>query len=224
MSQNRLQHKISLIFVVSAFILQSLALPYGFAQEGGTSHGDSLGPRVENELTGTYIVAFSTAGTHDFISNVSFAGLGLEWGHYVTQNLSLGLSTRWNRFYQEDDRQTYQVQNAAITGKQYKALNVYPIFPKAKFDFDMGHETPLVPFIQIGLGPIYGQKYRTVGNYTFNDFGWQFGFAPEVGVIWRSAYKPLGALFSVRYDVGLGTDAIPAYSAFNLTLGIRSAI
>lgn len=213
-----------LVVSLSAFSL--LFLNQSYAQDGvlAVSPVDrSSGLAGRNEFAGTYIISAATAGTHDFISNASFLGFGLDWGHYINDRASVGFSLRWNRFYQEDDRATYDVENATITGKQYKSINMLPLFPRAKLDLVAG-QSNIVPYVQIGLGPMYGQKYRSIGNYNYNDFGWQFGFAPEVGIALRSVYGSTGALFSVRYDAGLGSDAFPAYSAFNFSIGFRQVL
>jgi len=176
-----------------------------------------------NEFVGSYIISLATASTHDFVSNASFLGFGLDWGHYLSNRASIGFNVRWHRFYQEDDRETHEIENAAITGKQYKLQSMLPLFPRIKFDLGSG-ESNIVPYVQLGLGPMYGQKYLTIGNFNSNNFGWQFGFAPEVGVYVRTGYGSTGALFSVRYDAGLGTDAFPAYSAFNFSIGLRQTL
>jgi hypothetical protein len=215
-----------LIFTVNLFFISLISpewarcetYPVDFSSNKVSHTGE------KDEFVGTYIIAIPTAGTRDFISNASFLGFGLDWGHYLHPQVSLGLSLRWQRFYQEDDRATYEADNATITGKQYKAFNNLPIFPRIKYDFSVGPDSSIVPYIQLGLGPMYGQRYREVGAYTGNNFGWQFGFGPEIGIYWRAIYGKTGALFSVRYDAGLGTDAIPAFSAFNFSIGFRQSI
>jgi outer membrane protein len=221
-----MKNRVSLQLALFVFVLCQLSfidLKPTYAQEASsdTSLSDVKG---KSEYTATYIVALPTAGTHDFISRASFLGFGFDYGHYINDRMSLGIEFRWNRLFQEDDRATYQTDEAAITGKQYKAINIFPILPRFKFDLITDPANKWVPYLELGLGPVYGQKYRTVGNFNFNNYGWQFAFAPEVGVYVRSLYGSTGALLSIRYDVGLGTDAFPAYSAFNFSIGIRQVL
>lgn len=198
-----------LIALATAATVSTLAEP---AQAAGASKSDT---------TISYVLSVPTAGTHDFLSNVSFLGLGIEGGNYLTDNFNLGVSLRWVRYSQNNGRQTVTTDNGAITGEQQKAINMFPLMAKARYETS---QEGTVPYIALGVGALYGQRYNNVGSFSSNQYGWQFGLAPEIGLFQDKLLGQTGAAVAVRYDAGFGTDAMPAYSALSFSIGLREGL
>jgi hypothetical protein len=184
-----------------------------------TSWAAKTAPTAEYSFN--YLISAPLAGTHDFVSNPSFQGLGIDAAEYLNDRASLGISLRWQRFSSHDPRQTFTSDTFAITGEQRRTQTMLPF--GVRFKYDLGASTPM-PFAAFGMGAAYGERFQQVGNFEDDRFGWQLYFAPEAGVYWESVWGPVGIVTSVRYDTGLGTDAFPAFSALSFSIGIRETM
>ena len=64
-----------------------------------------------------------------FISKTSFIGLTFNVGRFITDELAVDVRFTWTTFYEEVDPQTYTTdnRNGAVTGKQFRYINAYPL-------------------------------------------------------------------------------------------------
>ncbi len=171
----------------------------------------------------SYIISVPTAGTADFVDNsVSFRGLGIEWNSPMGSDLYWGLSLRWLYFRDIVERGTFTVGNATATGRLYRSVDSIPIAFHLKYPF-ASDTSRFIPFLGFGAGATYATRQLEIGTLSNNEFGWQALVIPEAGAVfrWSSTSSSLG-YFNVRYDAGLGSDAVEAISNLSFALGIAS--
>jgi hypothetical protein len=64
-----------------------------------------------SSFTIAYPIAFPMSDLKNYISNVSFRGISFEYERRVKQNVSVGLETGWQVFYQKENLKTYTEGN-----------------------------------------------------------------------------------------------------------------
>jgi hypothetical protein len=171
----------------------------------------------------SYLISVPTAGTNDFIGNVSFRGLGFETaGRPGTKGIGFAFSIRWIYFNESLENVTSTIDNVTVNGNQYRSVDAVPILLHARYE--LGKESSLTrPFVSVGFGPMYGYHQHLAGPFTFNEYGWQFDIAGEAGVLFPPfGDNPQGAgmILSARYDAGLGTDDLAAISFLSFQVGL----
>lgn len=196
--------------LLMALVSISLPLANGFAQGPGTAR---------NTGAVHYLISLPTAGTDDFIDNISFRGGSLEWLNFGERRAGVGLSFRWIYFYEENDNESYTSGNVTLTGRQTRSIDVLPLFVEGRYRIPFAGK--LAPYVGLAAGGIYGQRRHQVGAYGLDEeTGWQFGFAGEAGLECCSFGEWNNVGIGLRYDAGLGTDDLDAISFFSLKLGL----
>ena len=154
----------------------------------------SASPASPDSLsTITYTISAPAGDTKDFIDSTSFRGVEFNYRHFVGDRVSIGGSVGWNVF---DQKRTELVSirtddfNGDITGTQFRDINSFPFMATAHYyigDTDGTH-------VYFGgrAGVYYVKQRLEIGTVAFDVDGWQFGVAPEVGLI-----APLG--YSTRF-------------------------
>jgi hypothetical protein len=171
----------------------------------------------------SWSMGFGVGETSDYIGSPSFSGFTIEGHKFVKQNVSVGLMGGWNVF-SEKNNSTVNIGNAALSGEQGRYLNVFPILVNASL-YMSNKNSKFVPFIRAHVGTYYIMQRFDIGVYTFNNYNWHFGIAPELGFN-ITASPEIDILVNAKYNyafdsgVRLSGDEDNSYSFFTLNFGI----
>lgn len=197
--------KLRILFFALSLIILGMA-PASQAQFMGDSYGAF-----------TYNMGLPVSDTKDFTNAYSWRGMGMEFRKFVKPNTSAGLSLGWNVFHEEvngtvalgDDR-------GHATGNQDRTINAFPLM--VGFQFYGGDEGGTRPYFGL-YGPGYYIEQRLdVGLYSFQDDGWNWGLAPEVGVL-VPLQSGANMLLNVRYNYAFEADGRGPFSYLGFNVG-----
>lgn len=166
----------------------------------------------------TYSIAFPTGDVSDFIGKTSFRGINFDYHRLVQPNIGVGISFGWNVFYEEKGYDTYTVDNASLSGKQWRYSNHVPMFFSANYYLKPGEQ--INPFVGLGIGTIYSKRNTDMNLYTITQEAWNFGLQPTVGFLYRGSDET-SIHVSARYNYGFkaGNELQEAQSYISLNLG-----
>ncbi|HTF16882.1 MAG TPA: outer membrane beta-barrel protein [Chryseolinea sp.] len=164
-----------------------------------------------------YSMGFGTGDMGDFIKKPSFRGISFDYRYAVQPNIAVGFNVAWNTFYEEKGSDTYTVDNASLTGKQFRYSNNVPILFTGTYF--LSPEESICPYAALGIGTMYARRNTDMNLYTLEQEGWPFVIQPEVGVRFQ-AVDNMGVLVNVKYLNGFKAgDFDSAQSYFTLNVG-----
>lgn len=173
---------------------------------------------AQNHIQITYDYSIATGETADYIPT-SFRGGSFEFGHHLSNRISIGLKVGLHTFYDELDKDTYTDENVTVYGKQFRYMNSFPTLATVQYNF-MGKNSRFLPYGKLGIGAYYFQKRTDLGLYTFiNNYNWSFGLQPEAGVlvpITQNIRINVGA----RYNYVFKNQELDNQSYVNINLGL----
>src|SRR5690348_6321176 len=111
---------------------------------------------AQSNTTISYSVGFPVGDLSDYITNVSWRGVSLDFRKMVNPNIGVGFSTGWNVFYESMGRNTYTVDNQSLTGKQYRYSNHFPIYINPTYY--LRPDDTVNPYFTLGIGTIYSLR------------------------------------------------------------------
>lgn len=179
----------------------------------------------QSTITGfSWSMSFASGKSADFVGAPSFTGFTAEGHRFMSPNATIGLVTGWN-VMNEQTRESITVNNTTITGEQGRYINVIPLLLSASYYIKSSKSASFVPFIRANVGTYYILQRFDVGVYSFNNYNWHFGVAPELGFMVRASSKLnilTNAKYNYAFDSGerLGGDDKNDYSFFTVNLGI----
>jgi hypothetical protein len=167
--------------------------------------------------TVTYQLAIPIGETHQYIHDVAWRGLGLDFGYFVRPSISIGFAVAWNVFYEGTNRVVHFSNGLDISGYQDRSLNVFPLLANARYFLSLGES--IKPFVGFGMG-VYPIIQRVdIGLSSYSSTEWHFGIAPELGV-----FVPIGlgsyATLSIRYNLPFSSGSQGFYQFVGIHLGI----
>src|ERR1700743_475058 len=128
----------------------------------------------------TYPIAFPIANLHNYISNVSFRGINMEFYKRVAPQVHAGIEAGWNTFYQHVDSKAYTEGTTTITGVQYRYTNSAPLLIGVRYYSAPDKNKPRA-YIAGALGTLYVNRSTDFGLYRITNETWQFLLRPELG-------------------------------------------
>lgn len=167
-----------------------------------------------------YSMGLGTGDLGDFISKYSWRGFGMEYKTDVLDKVSMGFGAEWNVFYEAMDYDTYEKDNVAVSGKQYRYANMFPM--TARFNYYKDNAAGMRIFAGAGIGTTYMIHDLDMNVYRWNRDTWQFLIAPEAGVSYDiNAANTL--MLSVKYNLNFKTNSMDGQSflAINVGFGFR---
>lgn len=164
----------------------------------------------------TYNMGLPTGDTKDFASPYSWRGMGLEFRKMNSPNTSIGFSLGWNVFHEETN-ETFEIASGSgsASGNQDRTINAFPIM--VGFQYYLGQEGAARPYVGLS-GPGYYMIQRLdIGVFSFEDDGWNWGLAPEIGFL-VPLQSEATLLLNIRYNYAFeGYDRGPfSYIGFNV--------
>lgn len=167
--------------------------------------------------TVSYSVGFATGDLGEYISQPSWRGMTIEFGKFLTPEISVGLEASWNTFYQEMDYATYTRGTESLSGKQYRYNYQFPIL--ASFNYTLSGDEVLRPFASLGMGTMYSQRNTDMGQWRIREEAWHFALRPEIGILYEVA-DGTHIKLSGKYNTGFSAGDLDTQSYFALNVGI----
>jgi hypothetical protein len=168
----------------------------------------------------SYEAALPTGDAKDFVSS-SMSWLGISFGGHwmVKHNISAGFESGWNEFYDRSGGTT-TLSVGAVTGEQYRHLIQFPLLASARF-YSTGSGR-VRAFGGVGVGAYYTRQLLDIGLNEYTANNWQFGLAPEAGVLMLTKGESILQLrVKYNYPVSGGTWLSGGSKSFNnLSFGI----
>ena len=165
----------------------------------------------------TWNVSIPAEDTKKFVNETSFAGFGLEFRKEFKPRTTVGILGSWEVFHERTSG-TIDLGHGSITGSQDHYINSFPIMLSLHRYFGATGATQ--PYIGVAAGGFVLIQTLRVGLSEIEDDTWEWGGAPEVGII-----MPLdrGSAFVVngRYNIAFtgqdlaGSDATLTYWSFH---------
>jgi outer membrane protein W len=177
----------------------------------------SLGVSAQSKTNAYYGMALPMGDTKDYINPASFRGANIEFEKFVNPSVGVGFLVGWNTFYEAMDRDTYDLDNGAITSNQYRYLNVIPIQATGKYYFACD-DAAIRPFIGMAAGTYYMERRVDNGLFSESDKGWTFSLAPKVGCLIPINYRASLAL-SVDYSSSFKASDLPKQNWLGINVG-----
>jgi len=170
----------------------------------------------QNTFAIQYDISFGSGDLSDYIGKTSFRGASLDYRHGLNANLSVGVSTAWDVFYENKDYASYSYENKTLSGIQYRYQNQVPILAAATYVFQS--DKPLKPYVDLGVGTMYTERSTEMGMYYVEQTEWHFALKPEVGVMF--SLNPGSALkLAVRYYNGFAAGDLDSQNYFSISTG-----
>lgn len=185
--EKKMKNKILINWLLLLAICSFVPLSSGFAQAGHW-YGAA-----------TYQVSFPTGDTKDFIEAISWSGFGLDFRYTVQKEVSVGFVTGWNSFYEQVNETTQLTGNnpGAITALSNRYTNFVPVMMNAHYY--MGKKGEIRPYAGLSAGGYWVTQELQVGIATFKNDSWEWGVAPELGVI-IPVQRSLGIIVAGKYN------------------------
>ena len=175
--------------------------------------------RAQNHIQLSYNYSVAMGDTRDYIDRGSFRGGTFQLGHHLTGRIAVGLKLGLHTFYQDLEKDTYTEGNTTIYGKQFRYLNSSPALLTGQYNLT-DRDSRIIPYVKLGLGACYIQQRTDIGFYTFtNDYQWNFGLQPELGVLVPLGQK-IGISGGAAYLYSLGNRAIGDQQYLSVHLGL----
>jgi len=167
----------------------------------------------------SYSIGMSTGDFNEYVDQVSYRGINLEFYWHVKPNLDAGVEVGWNVFYAKEDKKTYTEGTQSITGVQYRYTNAVPIIAGARWRKTGGKTEP---YLGAGLGTTSVNRSTDFGLYRIYNNTWQFCVRPEAGLIYK--FSPAtGLTAGVKYYANFENDALAAQTYFTVNVGFSFA-
>lgn len=165
-----------------------------------------------------YLPAISLGETADYTSNFSPRGVDFEMNHFFSEDLSVGFVISWVTFREKVTDELLLIDNATVSGIQYRYLNSVPININLKKYFP---QDKLLPYMGVGLGTSYSRSQTDVGIFSLTDDQWQFNLAPEIGVL-IPLQATRSASFKIKYNYSpeAGGFTSVSYISFGIGFGM----
>jgi hypothetical protein len=159
----------------------------------------------QNKITALhYDISIPDGDLKNYISDTSWRGIGFDGRWFVSPDrpIALGISLGWQVF-DEHTNQTFATENAALTGKQGRYVNSFPMMVTGHYYF--GNKDRMWVFAGVGVGTYYTIQRFEVGVFALEEDNWHFGFYPELGVQIPVEQMEGDIFISGRYNYALGS-------------------
>ena len=165
-------------------------------------------------------IGFPLADLKDFLTDedYSLGGFGLDYRHFVRDNISVGGYFAWD-FFNGTSEEMLSFDNTDITGQQRLFVNYFPIMVNSHYY--LGVDDGIRPYFGAGLGVVRTLQRTSIGTFNIQNNNWHFGLYPEVGVIFP-VFEDKNISLGAKYHTAFETDDSFTYSYFSLNVGISA--
>ena len=157
----------------------------------------------------SYQASLPNGDTKEFAGNTSWRGVGLDFRKSVNATTTWGLFFGWNVFHERVNETIIGIEidgnPGAITGLQDRTVNSFPMMLNVHKYF--GSEGGTRPFIGINAGGFIMNQRFEIGLRMLDETQWQWGGAPEIGVVIPAGYSSK-IILNAKYYYALTGDSI----------------
>ncbi|MFN5169875.1 MAG: outer membrane beta-barrel protein [Cyclobacteriaceae bacterium] len=171
---------------------------------------------AQSQTAVTYSVGFGLGDLGDFVGKTSFRGISVDYRKLVQPNIGVGFTAGWNVFYEEKAYGTYSLDNQALSGKQYRYSNQFPVLLSGTYFLKPGED--LNPYFGLGAGTMYTLRNTDMSLYTLEQDAWHFSVVPEIGIQY-SVDDSTALLVGVKYVNGFQAGDLDKSQSY-LTLNV----
>lgn len=134
----------------------------------------------------------------DFAANVSPVGFEIQLRYWAAPRLSFGLSGEWDSFVDTRPRNSYQLENAALTATAYNQLFAAILrFIPTYYLLDDG---PVMPFVAPNIGVGWNEYRSRAADLELSDSKVSIVYGAEAGVLIPTPMDGPMFLFQLRYS------------------------
>lgn len=201
--------KVPLMFVLMFSVGCCLLLPAynGYAQQNLTAL--------------TYSVSGLGGDAKDYINEVSWRGLGLEYRRFnFEETSSIGFYLGWN-VWDKRTAGTFTVDYTTLTGTQRRYINSVPFLLTGHYYF--GNTNSLQLYVGGGAGAYFIVQTFQIGVGQFEKETWHLGLAPEAGLLYP--LSEVHVLLNLKYNYAFASGESIAgdpidYQHWSVNVGI----
>jgi hypothetical protein len=186
---------IALLFVAGAFVSQSVS--------------------AQSFTSVQYSVGIPSGGLKDHVAKISWRGFTFEYQKEVAPAVSVGVNFAWSTFYERKDYASYTLNNATLSGVQYRYDNLFPMLVNAHYTIGTG---TVVPYVGLGVGTMYNLRNTDMGMWTVEEDNWHFLATPEAGFIVDVA-PDVSLKLNAKYDYSFKIKKADAFGNLNINIG-----
>lgn len=169
-------------------------------------------------ITLSYPISFPTGDLGDYIGKTSFRGVSAEFNTKVQPQITVGIESGWNTFYDRADSKEYKSGSATITGVQYRYTNTLPVIGGFKY-FIKTAGGNIKPFVGAGAGTMYARRVTDFGLYEIADEAWQLCFRPEAGIKFKTN-AGVQPYIGLKYYASFNGGGLDGQKYLTLNLGV----
>jgi len=156
----------------------------------------------------SYQMSVPTGYTKDFAGKTSWRGIGVDFRKSFNPNTTYGIMAGWNVFYERftGSQQIAVEENpGVITGLQDRWINSFPIM--LNVHMYLGKQGGIRPFGGLNAGGFLMKQRFDIGLLQLDKSQWQWGGAPEIGVVIPVGYSTK-LLLNGKYFFALTGDSV----------------
>ena len=164
-------------------------------------------------------VGIPQGDTKDFLNDedVSFGGFSMDYRKFVKENLSVGGYWAWDFFNGTESDGVFIDGNTTLTGEQRYYLNSFPFMVNTHFY--TGVPNGVRAYLGVGLGAVRTLERTEIGTFILQNNNWQFGFYPEVGMLFPINYST-NITLGAKYNMALESSDAFAHQAITINIGV----
>ena len=176
----------------------------------GLANAQGYGNDMKQIYSINYQVNVPVGSSRNFVSNMNFEGININWAYFVTGNVAVGLDLGYNNYHQKFSQRVYKPnENTAINAAQYRYTQTFPIKAQVKYFFNP-YNMMVKPYAGLGIGALSAGQHIVIQDFDAWNNNWGFLLSPEVGVL---------IPFGVGSDWGANITAGYNWSTNKSTLG-----
>jgi len=160
---------------------------------------------AQDQMSGiSWNIGIPTGQMSSYMNKTSYGGIGLEFGRYVDDNVSVGASFSWN-VWSNLTGEIINLKNGAVSGTQIRYYNAFPMLLNAHYYLSESKHDPFKPYIGLNAGFYYILQRMDIGAYSLQNDNWHFGLAPEAGFLLEVSnrtYLTATARYNYAFDAG----------------------
>ncbi|MCW3467369.1 porin family protein [Chitinophaga nivalis] len=169
-----------------------------------------------------YSIAQPLGSLKDYSNKTSFRGWSAGLQYMLNDQLSVGIRSGFQDFYERLPRAVYPDKSGAVSAVQSRTLQTIPIQATVGYAFTKPDKA-VIPYANLGIGAANMNYEKYWGEFVEKDNSWQFLISPEIGI-----NVPLGQASPVMFNAGIRYNYSPykynditSYNTIQGNIGVK---
>jgi hypothetical protein len=128
-----------------------------------------------------YSIAQPLGSLRDYSDKTSFRGWSAGLQYMLNNQLSVGIRSGYQDFYQQLPRAVYSDKSGDVSAVQTRTLQVIPIQATVGYAFTKPDKA-VIPYASVGIGAASMNYEKYWGEFVEKNNSWQFMVSPEIGI------------------------------------------